>query len=100
MPIAVAVETVVGPAMAPADRRTPERLAPDRADHAADYRAGRTGYQQARAGTGRCADHVGVGARRRQCCCHRNDCRCHKNLTHEFLLQATRFRSHRGEDCV
>jgi hypothetical protein len=32
----MAMEVVVGPAMAPADRGPPERLAPDRADHAAE----------------------------------------------------------------
>src|SRR5271168_2865612 len=43
--VAVTMETVVGPAMTSADRRTPERLAPDRPDHAADHGAGRTGNQ-------------------------------------------------------
>src|SRR5271154_3792727 len=62
---AVTMEAVVGPAMTSADRRTPERLAPDRPDHAADHGAGRTGNQQTRTGAGRGTHHVGARTRRR-----------------------------------
>src|SRR5580698_8843378 len=59
----MAMEAVVGPAMAPADRRAPERLAVDRADDAAGDRSDRTRDHETDARTGRGADHVGLRAR-------------------------------------
>src|SRR5580693_3585298 len=61
--IAMAMEAVVGPAVAAADRRAPERLAVDRADNAAGDRADRTRDHETDAGAGRGTDHVGVRAR-------------------------------------
>src|SRR5580693_7884551 len=62
MLVAMAVEAIVGPAVAAADRRAPERLAVDRADDAAGNRTDRTRDYETDAGAGRGADHVGVGA--------------------------------------
>src|ERR1700730_3847423 len=63
MLVAMAMEAVVGPAVAAADRRTPERLAVDRADDAAPYRTDRTGDHETDPRAGRGTDHVGMGAR-------------------------------------
>src|SRR5580700_51575 len=63
MLVAVAMEAVVGPAVAPADRRTPERLAVDRADDAARHRTDRSCDHKTDPRTGRGTDHVGVRAR-------------------------------------
>src|ERR1700735_2041328 len=61
---AMALEMVVGPARAAADRGTPERLAEDAADDAANQRARRTGDDETCSGAGRRADHVRAGAQR------------------------------------
>src|SRR5580704_9602010 len=57
------MEAVVSPAVAAADRRTPERLAVDRADDPAGNRTDRTRDHETdpRAGCG--TDHVGMRAR-------------------------------------
>jgi hypothetical protein len=60
---AMAVKVAVGPAMALADRWSPERFTPNRADHPADHRAGRPGHDKARSGTGHGADRVGLRRR-------------------------------------
>ena len=62
---AVPVKMVVGPALGAADRRTPERLAENAADDAANQGAGRPGDDEARSGPGRGSNHVGAGAWRR-----------------------------------
>ena len=61
----MAVKVAVGPAMAPADRRPPEWFAPDRADHAADDSAGRTGDDETRSSPRHGAHRVGSRAGRR-----------------------------------
>src|SRR5579864_4800754 len=63
MPAAMAVEAVVGPAVASADRGAPERLAVDRADDAAGDRTDRACDHETNARAGRRADHVGLRAR-------------------------------------
>src|SRR5580658_8768883 len=63
MLVAMAVEAIVGPAMAAADRRAPERLAVDRADDTAGDRTDWTRDHKADPRPGRRTDHVGVGAR-------------------------------------
>jgi hypothetical protein len=55
---------IVGPAMAAAHRRPPERLAEDAADHATGYGAYRTGDKEAGSGAGAGADPVGARFRR------------------------------------
>src|SRR5580700_10781777 len=75
------MEAVVGPAMAAADRRAPERLAIDRADDAAGHGADGTCDHETDARAGRRTDHVGVRAR--GCGCDRGECRgCQNKVTH------------------
>src|SRR5579862_1856717 len=81
MLVAMTVEAVVGPAMAPADRRAPERLAVDRADDAAGHCADGSCDHETDAGAGRGADHVGVGARGCRGKGGQNGC-CHNKVTH------------------
>ena len=52
------VEVIVGPAMCAADRRSPERLTEDAADHATGNGADRTGDEEAGSGTGPGANPV------------------------------------------
>jgi hypothetical protein len=59
---AVPVKMIVGPALAAANRRTPERLAENAADDAADQGAGRPGDDETGSGPGRGSNHVGAGA--------------------------------------
>ena len=47
MRVAMAMEMIVGPARAPADRRTPERFAENAPDNAAGDGANRTGNDEA-----------------------------------------------------
>jgi hypothetical protein len=56
-------QVIVGPAMRPADRRTPERLAENAADYAAGHGANRTGDEEASSCAG--AGTNPIGARRR-----------------------------------
>src|SRR5580704_10761331 len=56
--VTMAVEAVVGPAMAAADRRAPERLAVNRADDAAGDRSDRTCDHETDSRPGRGTDHV------------------------------------------
>src|SRR6185437_5611460 len=67
VPIAVAMKTVVGPAMTLADRGAPERLAPDSPDYATDHRAGRPGDQKAGSGAGHRPDRIGLRCRSSDC---------------------------------
>jgi hypothetical protein len=64
---AMAMEVAVGPAMALADRRSPERLAPNRPDDAAHDCAGRSGDQEAGAGARYRPNRVGLGRRHSDC---------------------------------
>jgi len=56
----MAMKIAVGPAMTSADRGSPERLAPDGADNAADYRAGRSGDDEAGSSARHGANGIGV----------------------------------------
>src|ERR1700682_5622279 len=81
MLVAVAMEAVVGPAVASADRRTPARLCVARADDAAGHGTDWTGDHKTDPRSGRGTNHVGVRAR---------GCRgdrgqsgyCHNKMTH------------------
>ena len=59
----MAMEMVVGPARSAADRRPPEWLAKDAADHSAGYGADRTGDNEARPRSCSGADPIGPGIR-------------------------------------
>src|SRR5580693_2071270 len=61
MLVAMAVEAIVGPAVAAADRRAPERLAVNRADDAAGDRTDWTRDHETDPRAGRGTDHVGAG---------------------------------------
>src|ERR1700682_2758623 len=81
MLVAVAMEAVVGPAVASADRRTPERLAVDRADDAAGHGTDWTGDHETDPRAGRGTDHVGVRARGCRGDGGESSC-CHNKVTH------------------
>jgi hypothetical protein len=57
----MAMEMIIGPARTTADRRTPERLAEDAADHAAGDGTNRT--RDNKAGSRSCAGTDPIGAR-------------------------------------
>src|SRR5580692_7250810 len=81
MLVAMAMEAVVGPAVAAANRRAPERLAVDGADDTAGDRTDRTRDHETDPRPGRGTDHVGAGAR----CCRGDRGEsgyCHNKMTH------------------
>ena len=62
--VAMAMEMIVGPAPAAADRRTPERLAENAANDAAGDGANRAGDKEAGSRTCARADPIGARVRR------------------------------------
>src|ERR1700692_4585192 len=81
MLVAMAMEAVVGPAVAAADRRAPERLAVDRTDDAAGHGADPACGHEPDASAGRGANHVGAGARGCRDDRGESGC-CHNKMTH------------------
>src|ERR1700693_3914645 len=89
MLVAMTMEAVVGPAVATADRRAPERLAIDRADDAAGDRTDRTRDHETDPRPGRGADHVGLRAR--GCRGDRGESGCCQNETMHRATPITRY---------
>ena len=79
------MQVIIGPAMTAADRRSPERPAPDTANDAARHCANRTCDQEAGSGTSAGANPICTSRRRSR---NRSGCeysRCQQKLFHMFI---------------
>ena len=93
-------EVIVGPAMRAADRRPPERLTENAADHAAGHGANRTGDEEASSRAGAGANPIGACRRCSDSRGGRERSRRHKKLFHLVrppLYSPAASRDSRGE---